>query len=275
MHRHHKAKLERECVHSLVSPQRLLWRASEIPRPTESVRSRSQVHRMRIHNEPRLCLRNLSQHESDGGRAEYLEQERRVIGSEPEMPTGDCAVVAVVHAVFRPPTGQSYREARNNLSMSIRPWMHKTRRMNEKWLDFWIRRLKQWVRPPKRNPIHGTPSHATGSWLALLGYELIYPNENNQWHCICDMACTYVLDLQTPVDHAMTVHQRIAYTTAPIDPDESDIGNVFRLSPEKTRQFKAWAQYERDEELWFRGRIAPDGMSLPDWEKRPRLEDYL
>ena len=191
------------------------------------------------------------------------------------MPTGDCAVVAVVHATFRPPTGQSYRDARHSLSMSTRPWMHKTRRMNEKWLDFWIRRLKQWVRPPERNPIHGTPSYATGYWLVSLGYKLIYPNDENRWHCICDMECTYVLDVRMTVDHTMTVQQRVAYTTSLFNPDDTEVGNVFRLSPEKTGHFKAQAQYKSDEDLWFRNWMDRGDVSLPDWQKRPRLKDYL
>ena len=153
--------------------------------------------------------------------------------------------------------------------------MYRKRKKGENQLDFMIRRIKQWVRPPNANPIHGTPSHATSSWLELLGYELIYPNEENLWYCICDMVCTYVLDIQIPGDHTTTVHQRIAYTTAPFNPDETDVVNVHRLSSERTEEFKLRAQYKRDEETWFREWMASGGIQLLDWETRPKLEDYL
>ena len=226
---------------------------------------------MRIHDEPRLCLRNLVQQASDGGRAEYQEQERRSYGSEPEMPTGDCAVVAVVHATFRSLTGQSYRQAKNELSTSIWPWMQDRRRKGEGQLGYRVRRIKQWVQPPKPNPIHGTPSDATGLTLALWGYRHIYPNEVDRWYCICDMECTYVLDVQIPSDHTMAVHQGVAYTTAFFDPDEAEVGNVLGLDPGRTKDLKANAQYKRDDELWFKTQMANGDFELVDWKTRPEV----
>ena len=231
---------------------------------------------MGVHTSPRQCLAKLTQQQADGGRAEYSEQERRSTGTEPEVPTGDCAVVASVHATFRYPSGQAYRDAMFNLSSSTRPWMHKVRTKGEKLLDFLYRRLQHWVQVPNRNPIHGTPSHATGFWITtFLRYELIYPNEENRWNCICDMMCTYVLDVQIPGGHTMTVHQGVAYTTAPFDPDETEVGNVHRLNAWRTKELKAQGQYEKDERLWFQ-QWAEDGrFQLPDWESRPKLADYL
>ncbi len=231
---------------------------------------------MSVHTRPRQCLQSLTQQQTDGGRAEFLEQEWRSTGSETEAPTGDCAVVALVHATFRYPSGQAYREAMFNLSSSTRPWMYKVRTKGEKQLDFIKRRFQQWLRAPKRNPIHGTPSHATGLWITtFLRYELIYPNEENRWHCICDMKGTYVLDVQVPGDHTMTVHQRVAYTTAPFDPNETEVGNVHRLNARRTKELKAQRQYEEDERLWVQQWAEGGGFQLPDWSSRPKLEDYL
>ena len=229
---------------------------------------------MSVHTKPRQCLANLVQQQSDGGRAEFLEQERRSTGIEPEEPTGDCAVVALVHAAFQPLSGQSYREAMFNLSLSIRPWMYELQTKGEKRLDFLYRRFRQLLRPPRRAPIHSTPSYATASWIRIiLGYEHIYPNKENRWHCICDMTCTYVLDVQIPGDHTMTVHQRVAYTTAPFDPDKTEVGNVHRLNSKKTKTLKAQKQYKEDQRLWY-ARQLEDGR-LFDLDSYPKLEDYL
>ena len=231
---------------------------------------------MSVHSSPRQCLANLTQQQTDGGRAEFLEQEWRSAGTEPEAPTGDCAVVALVHATFRSPSGQAYRESMFDLSSSTRPWMYKMRTKGEKPLDFLYRRFQQWLRAPRRNPIHGTPSHATGFWTTtFLRYELIYPNKENHWHCICDMKCTYVLDVQIPGDHTMTVHQRVAYTTAPFDPNETEVGNVHRLNARRTKALKARRQYEEDDQLWFQQWAEGGGFQLSDWNSRPKLEDYL
>ena len=135
--------------------------------------------------------------------------------------------------------------------------------------------LKQWFNPPRRDPIHGTPSYATANELQFLGYEFIYPNCENRWYCICDMACTYVLDLQIQGDHTITVHQGIAYTTSHFDPSDTFVGNVHRLGPKGTRGFKARAQLKEDEEVWLRECMDRGGIQLSDWESKPKLEDYL
>ena len=153
--------------------------------------------------------------------------------------------------------------------------MYRKRMKGEGRIGYWVRRVKQWVRPPIPNPIHGTPSDATGDWLAFLGYEYIYPNADNLWHCICDMDCTYVLDVQMPIGHTMAVHQGVAYTTAYFNPDETDIGNVLRLGPEKTRILKAHGEYKKAEDRWSRKWVTGELSTLSDWKTRPKWEDYI
>ena len=231
---------------------------------------------MSVHTNPRQCLKNLIQQQTDGGRTEYLQQEWRSTETKPAMPTADCAVVALVHAAFRPTTGQSYREALFDLSMSIRPWMYEVRQEGERQLHFFYRRFRQWLRPPKPDPIHGTPTHATSSWITtMLRYELIYPNEQHNWYCICDMMCTYVLDVLIPNGHTMTIHQRVAYTTTRFDPVETEVGNVHRLSAQRTKELKAQRQYEKDERLWFARWTEGGALRLPNWDSRPNPENYL
>ena len=235
---------------------------------------------MILHTNPRQCLAKLSQQLTDGGRTEFLEQEWKSTGTLPEIPTGDCAVVALVYAAFDSPTGRSYGEAKYRLSVSIQPRMYNKRKMGEKLPDFLHRRVRQWVRAPKLNPIHGTPTHATSHVITtLFHYELIFPNEEKRWYCICDMESAYVLDVLIPGDHTMTVHEGVAYTTAPFDPGETIVGNVHWLSPEKTRRLKAMRQKEarrkEEERKWWRERWEESyGRFLPeDSELRRKMED--
>ena len=230
---------------------------------------------MSVHTNPRQCLANLTQQQTDGGRAEFRQQEWLSAGTPPETPTGDCAVVALVYAAFRPPTGQSYREARYNLLTSIRPRMYKKRTQGERQLDFLYRRLRQWLRAPRRDPIHGTSTDATGSWITtFLHYEPIY-NRENRWQCICDMTCTYVLDVQIPGGHTMTVYQKVAYTTSLFDPNETEVGNVYRLNAKRTKELKAFRHYEKAERLWRQQWAESGRLQPPGQQSRPRLEDYL
>ena len=223
---------------------------------------------MRNHTEPNQCLRELVQFESDGGRAEYLEQERETMRIEPEKPTGDCAVVAVVHGSFLPPTGHSYRTIARELSGGIQDWMHNERRMGETYLEYTARLVKQWLRPLGRNPLHGTPTHAIAQHLiGYKGYDLIFPNQEGLWHCICDEECTYVLDLRVLADHTISVHQRVAYTTLLFKPDEVVVGNVYRLDAERTRKCKALRRYHDDLERWLT-QTCRSGSG-------PKLGDYL
>lgn len=220
------------------------------------------------HTAPARCLANLEQQETGGSRWEYLEQEARFRNTGTEMPTGDCSVVALVHATFRPPTGQSYRDAQFELSISTRPWMYNMRRLGEGKIPWFIRRMKQYLSPPDRNPIHGTPPHAMGEKLWLSGYRPIYSNAGTRWRCICDMGSTYVVDMLMSEGHAITVHQRIAYTTASFEPESTIVGNMLRLDPDRTRRLKNLREDQRrrkeEEEEWWRQRRADFGY--PDIE---------
>ena len=89
------------------------------------------------------------------------------------------------------------------------------------------------------------------------------------------MDCTYVLDVLVPIGHTITVHQRVAYTTAYFNPEETEVGNVLRLGPERTKRLKAQAEYKKAEDRWFRRWMDGDGRQLPDWKTCPKLEDYL
>lgn len=228
---------------------------------------------MSAHTDSRQCLANLSQVLTDGGGKEYRQQQRTLLGVEPEEPTGDCAVAAVVHATFLPCTGASYKKALDGLSASILPWMHKERRKGEGRFAYWIRQL----RGSNYNPIHGTITHATSFYLEAFSYEPIYPNRRNLWHCICDMVCVYVLDVQCPNDHTMTVHRGVVYTTKSFELDETEVFNVRRLDAKRTKELKARRQYEEDDRQWrqrWLERSARD-YRLIDWESCPKLEDYL
>ena len=232
-------------------------------------------HQPYLHIQPNLCLEKLEQRWTDGGREEYLQQQKRLLRYEPEKPTGDCVVVALVHAQFNPPTGQEYGNSRDLLRAHLKPWMYDLRTKNENQLAYFVRRAIQLFRPPVLNPIHYTPSHATASRLRSLGYQIIYPNDEGQWYCICDETCTYVLDVQIPLgDHTFTVHQMIAHTTAPFDPNETEVANVYRLNETKTREIKAWSRYKEAENTWYQ-RWAENGESqFPSWDDKPKLEDY-
>lgn len=74
---------------------------TESPHPSRTCGSMVEEQGMSVHTNPRQCLANLTQQQTDGGRAEFLEQEWRSTGTEPEAPTGDCAVVAL----YTPPSG--------------------------------------------------------------------------------------------------------------------------------------------------------------------------
>ena len=216
-----------------------------------------------MHYEPHQCLEILEPRWIDGGREEYLEQQRSLLHYEPERPTGDCAVVALVHAKLQPPNGQSYGDSRNELQWSIKPWMFNLRTKNEKASTYLLRRIRQWRKSPKANPAHFTPAHAKANPLSILGYQHVYPNDDGRWDCICDMECTYVLDVQIPDDHTMTIHQKIAYTTAPFDPKLTEVANVFRLDAKKTSGLKGWARYKEDESLWYKEWTESDGSTFP------------
>ena len=238
---------------------------------------------MSIHTNPRQCLANLTLRLSDGGREEFLERE--LFGIESEVPTGDCVIVALVYATHKPPTGKSYEYVKSRLSgllMSMMykdPGLFKRRRKHEGRIEFLRRRFNEWRRASNHNPIHETPSEVTETYLRVFsGYKIICTDSKdreNRWYCICDNECTYVLDVVIPGGgHTMTVHQRVAYTTARFDPGETEVVNVYGLSPEGTKECKAQRAYAEAEERWLDEQMQGD-LESTNWDSGPKLEDYL
>ena len=230
---------------------------------------------MTMHTNPEQCLSALTQQPSDGGRQEYLEQEQIRTGEDPERPTGDCAVVALVHASHMPASGYSYRTAYGLLWSAIDPRMYNNRRPDENRLQWMRRRLREWFKPPERNPMHMTPSQATAFQLCQLGYIPIFPNKYGKWFCICDAERTYVLDVQLSEGHTMTVHGGVAHTTYLFNPAETQVVNVYGLRHRETELLKAAGRYKKDEDTWLRGWLESDDPLSWDWDSRPKLGDYL
>ena len=238
----------------------------------------TRLPRMTTHVTPLQCLQSLTQQVSDGGRSEFLEQELRR-GCQHNYPTGDCTIVAAVHAKFQKPTGQAYGDVRSDLDfiIRIRPKMFNRRQYGESTPRFVLRRIKQIFRPPNREPMHGTPNEAAFSYLWSRGYRLIYPNTEGQWLCICDPHCSYFVDIAMPAGgHSICVQQGTAYSTTPFYPEEAVVTNVMWLGSEETAEFRALRRYREDEEAWL---DKMDKMiDSQDWEQhwanRPNLDDY-
>ena len=225
---------------------------------------------MTVHTKPEQCLTGLKQEWTDGGRFAFLEQESR-IGIQHVPPAGDCAIAAYVHASFKDPSGQAYGDARSSLMMSTNRRMYQEKNLGETTAQYIWRRVQQWFHPPIIEPMEGTPSRAKIVALGMLGYKVIYPNDSGQWHCVCDQQCAYVLDVMMPEGgHTMTVTRGTAYTTADFDPRSTHVANVFRLSPEHTRTFRATAIYNKDYERWLE-----QMLETTRWPEPPQLRDYL
>ena len=74
---------------------------------------------MDAHLDLRQCRDNLYQQECDEEWEESFEIETERLGRRPERPNGNCAIVSLVHATFREPRGEAYREAKRELEMAI------------------------------------------------------------------------------------------------------------------------------------------------------------
>ena len=227
------------------------------------------------HITPEQCLRTLEQLISDGGRAEYLEQEAKM-GHCHDPPQGDCAIVAAVHATFQLPSGQVYREARSRLLSGIHPQAFNDREPGESVPRFTLRRIKQRFSLPNMEPMQATPRSATLCYLKHFGYQRIFPNAEQQWHCICEPSCSYHVDMVMPSrgGHAICVQQGIAYSTIPFDPELVQVEIVLGLGTEETDYFRALARYDRDHEAW-RDRMIESRDWCGDWSSEPKLDDYL
>ena len=185
---------------------------------------------------------------------------------------GYCTVAAVVYAQLQPPTGQAYGEAKDSLQSQQRYPIFEQREVNESWLRYRWRRIKKSFIKRTFDPAHGTPSHATQRVLIPMGYQVIYSSEDDEWHCICDPRCVYVLDVILPKDaHTMTVHNGTAYTTAPFEPADTRVVNVYRLPPEKTQYLVASRKYN---EAYQEGHDNIE-ENVRNHVPIPRLEDYV
>ena len=231
---------------------------------------------MHHHPTPQQCLETLCQSWTDGGAQEWVQQS---LGDWDvrELGYGYCTVVAVVYSQLKPPTGQAYAQAKYSLQFQQRYPIFEQREVNESWLRYRWRRIKQFFIKPTFDPAHGTPSHATQRVLIPMGYQVIYPNQDQHWHCSCDPRCLYVLDVMLPDDgetttgHTMTVHNGTAYTTAPFDPADTRVVNVYRLPPEKTQYLVASRKYDEAYQEWHDNIEENVRNHVPI----PRLEDYV
>ena len=231
---------------------------------------------MHHHPTPQQCLETLCQSWTDGGAQEWVQQS---LGDWDvrELGCGYCTVAAVVHAQLQPPTGQAYAEAKDSLQLQQRYLNFDRREVDESWLRHHWRRIRRFFKKPVFDPAHGTPSHTTQRVLIPMGYQVIYPSEDDEWHCICDPRCLYVLDVMLPDDgetmtgHTMTVHDGTAYTTAPFDPPDTRVLNVFRLPSTETKQLVAYRKYKEAHQEWH------DNMEQNIWNRVPvpKRGDYV
>ena len=205
---------------------------------------------MEQHTNQQQCLEFPTQAWTDGGAREYVQQSRGEWDIR-EPGKGYCAVAALVHASLQTPTGQAYQNAKMDLEFQRRRIPFRQRMVDESTPRYLLRRLKQFFVTPTFNPDDGTPSHAIYRVLEPKGYQVIYPNPSQEWHCICDPQCLYVLDVMLPDGgHTFTIHDGIAYTTAPFNPTDTRVLNVYRLPPGETQQLVAWRRYEEDHQEW-------------------------
>ena len=226
---------------------------------------------MERHTNQQQCLEVLTQTWTDGGAQEYVQQSRGPWDVR-EAGEGYCAIAALVHAQLLPPTGQAYKNAKSDLEFQQRNLTFHQRMVDETTPHYLLRRLKQFFVKPTFNASDGTPSHAILRALDSYGYQVIYPNRTQAWHCICDPRCLYVLDVLLPDGgHTFTVHGGIAHMTAPFNPTNTQVLNVYRLPPTETREIIALRKYEEDYQEWH------DNMedSFRNQVPLPKLEDYL
>ena len=75
--------------------------------------------------------------------------------------------------------------------------------------------------------------------------------------------------------HTMTIHNKVAYTTARFNPMETQVINLYGLNAQETRLLKAHRKYEEENQAWLQRWLESDDPMLLDWEGRPKLEDFL
>ena len=194
---------------------------------------------------------------SDGGRRRYLEESPWT-----EHPTGDCAVVATVHALDREPTADSYRRAISELrdfNCRLAPWTKMKR--GETFREFVVRRLREclpWNRSRHKNPIHGTLTPTYAELLRTYFFGHIYElGRHVPPLCICNSNGAYVLEGYLDEDaHVAAVWNGVIRGTCNISELPFRITNVWQMDPmtkasiessrreqaEELRRLKEWLQ---------------------------------
>lgn len=186
---------------------------------------------------------------SDGGRRNYLEE---FPGAE--HPTGDCAVVAMIHALDRKATADSYRRAISELrdfNYRLAPWTKIKR--GEALRGFVLRRFREclpWNRSRHKKPIHGTltPTYAELLRTYLFGH--IY--ELGRWEpilCICNSSGAYVLEGYLDDDaHVTAVWNGVVRGTCNISDVPFRITNVWQMEPLTKANIES-SRRDQEEEL--------------------------
>ena len=145
------------------------------------------------HKDPESCLTTMSFQYSDGGRTQYIEElEQR------ELPTGDGAVVAMVHAINDSPTARSSTEAIWALQARwfvLKRWKGRIR--GESTLVLLKRKLAGWLSPRAAytNPIHKTLTPVYDQLLEGYGYIRVFEGDSGpELLCICDPKRAYIVE---------------------------------------------------------------------------------
>ena len=147
----------------------------------------------RTHRNPESCMATMRFKYSDGGRAQFIEELE-----PPELPTGDCAVVAMVHAVNAPPTAGAYLRAIQDLKdrrIVLKRW--KGRMRGESTSALLKRKLVSWLFPRDvgMNPIHETLTPVYDWLLEHYGYIHVFELDSGpQSPCICNPKRAYVVE---------------------------------------------------------------------------------
>ena len=185
-----------------------------------------------IHKTPESCLTTMSFQYSDGGRAQYIEEL-----DPPELPTGDCAVVAMVHAINAPPTAGAYQTAVLDLTDRARHLRLGTvRKRGESTLALLLRKVVGWLSPRTAymNPIHETLTPVYDWLLEDYGYAPIFEVESGpESLCICHPKRAYVVEgfTDTGGAHVTTVWSHTVLGNYDASQRRFQITNIWMLPP--------------------------------------------
>ena len=201
---------------------------------------------------------------SDGGRRRYLAEY-----PWEEHPTGDCAVVAMVHALGREPTADSYRRAISQLrdfNYRLAPWTKMKR--DETFREFVLRRLREclpWNRRRHKNPIHGTLTPTYAELLRTHFFRHIYElGRHMPPLCICDSDGSYVLEGYLDGDaHVTAVWNGVIRGTCNISELPFQVTNIWQMNPMTKASIESSRRDQKEElrrlEKWLE-ELNPSGL---------------